>query len=133
MSFLRKIDFGWQADPKALQYVFQTSGYNFKKLDGLRAALALLVDRGIVWAEGEALHMPGCHVTQLIPGDVHKRHRKAMLPAFGTPETRAFLPIFTSVIEKIGSKWSDLIAADPSGKSRVIDIPSWLSRATLDA
>ena len=77
--------------------------------------------------------MLACHVIQLTPGDAHKRQRKVMLPAFGAPETRAFLPIFTSVIEKLSGKWSDLIAADPSGKSRVIDMPSWLSRGTLDA
>lgn len=73
-----------------------------------------------------------------------------MLPAFGTPETRAFVPLFRKAIGKVCldgklsnpvtlkscqvvTKWTDFILADESGKSKVLDIPFWLSKATLDA
>lgn len=73
-----------------------------------------------------------------------------MLPAFGTPQARALVPLFRNAIEKVVSvisayfcklsdsrkvihKWKDAIAEDASGKSMIIDIPFWLSKATLDA
>jgi hypothetical protein len=35
-------------------------------------------------------------------------------------------------IAKLGSKWTDIITSSPDS-SAVLDIPSWVSRATLDA
>lgn len=86
-----------------------------------------------------------------ITGATHKRYRKVMLPAFGTSELRAFVPIFHNAIEKVcsplaqsrlvilifaakmASKWVDVITADSSGKSAVLNVRLWLSKATLDA
>ena len=34
-------------------------------------------------------------------GDVHKRQRKVMLPAFGVPETRAHSSVFTKHAEMV--------------------------------
>lgn len=56
-----------------------------------------------------------------------------MLPAFGTPETRAFLPIFNDVIAKVAAKWFETAALDPVGNSAVVDVHFWMSKATLDA
>jgi hypothetical protein len=79
-----------------------------------------------------------------------------MLSAFGTPESRALIPIFESAVAKVkmslsssvthqirltfsfpsplqlSTIWKDLIATSDSG-SVTVDVPSWLTRATLDA
>ncbi len=34
-------------------------------------------------------------------GDTHKRQRKVMLPAFGTPESKALLPVFRHYAEQV--------------------------------
>ncbi|KAJ7125406.1 cytochrome P450 [Mycena epipterygia] len=101
-------------DPKALQYIYQTSGYRFHKQPE-RIELTRLI-RGILWADGND----------------HKRHRKVMLPGFGTPEAKALLPLFFSYAAQIGTKWKDIIGAT-ADQSAVLDVTAWASRATLDA
>ncbi|KAL4255528.1 Cytochrome P450 superfamily protein [Pleurotus pulmonarius] len=72
---------------------------------------------GLVWADGDA----------------HKRQRKMKLPGFGNREARSFLPIFFSTANKLGEKWKDMISASGFNSSMVVNVPCWLSRATLDA
>ncbi|KAJ7672106.1 cytochrome P450 [Mycena rosella] len=103
-------------DPKALQYIYQTSGYRFHKQPERIELTRMISGRGILWADGND----------------HKRHRKVMLPGFGTPEARAFLPLFFSYAAQIGTKWKDIIGATAE-QSAVLDVTAWASRATLDA
>jgi len=56
-----------------------------------------------------------------------------MLPAFGMPQAKEFLPMFQKTIENVVTKWKDIISTGHSGKSTVIDVNGWLARATLDA
>ncbi|KAJ7496593.1 cytochrome P450 [Mycena latifolia] len=104
-------------DPKALQYIYQTSGYRFHKQPERIELTRMISGRGILWADGND----------------HKRHRKVMLPGFGTPEARALLPLFFSYAAQIGTKWKDIIGATDSEQSAVLDVTAWASRATLDA
>ncbi|KAJ7286895.1 cytochrome P450 [Mycena rebaudengoi] len=103
-------------DPKALQYIYQTSGYRFHKQPERIELTRLISGRGVLWADGED----------------HKRHRKVMLPGFGTPEAKALLPLFFSYAAQIGTKWKDIIGAT-ADQSAVLDVTAWASRATLDA
>ncbi|KAJ3575283.1 hypothetical protein NP233_g1211 [Leucocoprinus birnbaumii] len=104
------------SDPKALQYIYQTTGYQFQKQAERRAISEAISGKGIIWADG----------------DDHKRHRKILLPGFGGPESKAFAPIFGSYATKVAEKWKDIIAQQGS-ESAIFDIPSWGSRAMLDA
>ncbi|KAK0462505.1 cytochrome P450 [Desarmillaria tabescens] len=104
------------SDPKALQYIYQTSGYRYIKPPGLNELGRLLNGTGILSAEGED----------------HKRHRKVLLPGFGRPEAKFYVPVFFTYARKMASKWKELISTTDE-QSAVIDIPSWTSRATLDA
>ena len=45
-------DMLWISDPKALQYIYQTSGYNFPKQPERRILSRLIGDSGLTWAEG---------------------------------------------------------------------------------
>ncbi|PBK73360.1 cytochrome P450 [Armillaria solidipes] len=104
------------SDPKALQYIYQTSGYRFIKPPGRKELSRLFNGIGILFVEGED----------------HKRHRKVLLPGFGGPEAKFYVPVFFVHAGKMASKWKELISATDE-QSVVIDIPSWTSRATLDA
>jgi hypothetical protein len=55
-----------------------------------------------------------------------------MLPAFGLPETKAFLPIFMDTAARIVNKWTNCITADQDN-SATLDMLFWVSKATLDA
>ncbi|KAF9462391.1 cytochrome P450 [Collybia nuda] len=104
------------SDPKALQYIYQTSGYNFVKQVERRELSRIISGRGILWADG----------------DDHRRHRKVMLPGFSGPVAKASVPLFFSYASKLTAKWRSIITST-TDQSAVLDMPSWVSRATLDA
>ncbi|KZT40727.1 cytochrome P450 [Sistotremastrum suecicum HHB10207 ss-3] len=103
------------ADPKAIQYILQTSAYRFQRLHVKRAIVKLITGPSILWAEHE----------------VHKRHRKVMLPAFGMPEARALSPVFRTAVLKMVAVWNTAVTASKDGI--VVNMPASLARATLDA
>ncbi|EMD32992.1 hypothetical protein CERSUDRAFT_161087 [Gelatoporia subvermispora B] len=109
-------DMLWISDPKALQYIYQTSGYNFPKLPERRMVSRLVGGRGLSWADGET----------------HRRHRKVMLPAFGAPEARPLVPLFRGCAERLASRWREILECS-DGHSGVMNVPRWISLATLDA
>ncbi|KAI0774916.1 cytochrome P450 [Trametes elegans] len=109
-------DMLWISDPKALQYIYQTSGYNFPKQPERRILSRLVGDTGLTWADG----------------DVHKRQRKVMLPAFGTPESKALLPVFRHYAEQVTLKWKDMLTGH-SESSIKVDVHRHVAPATLEA
>lgn len=104
------------ADPKAIQYIYHTASYRFPKPEGRRQISRLLFGPGL----------------SNVDGDVHRRQRRVMLPGFGGPESRAFVPIFSQCAEKMCRKWEEEIELS-TDQSVVLDVTSWISRATLDA
>jgi len=72
--------------------------------------------RGLLWADG----------------DIHKRQRKVMLPGFGGPESRAFIPIFQKVGTELTAQWTDILASSVD-QTAIFNVASWLSRATMDS
>ncbi|PBK75905.1 cytochrome P450 [Armillaria solidipes] len=103
------------SDPKALQYIYQTPGYGFTKTSGRLAVSQTIFGPGLV----------------SVDGDVHRRQRRVMMPGFGTPEVKAFVPIFFTHAGKMAAKWRDIISGN-DGLSGTVDVPAWTSRATLD-
>ncbi|KDQ23674.1 hypothetical protein PLEOSDRAFT_1048605, partial [Pleurotus ostreatus PC15] len=101
------------ADPRVVQHIFHTSGYRYGKRVDHTQSTRNVMGRGIVWASG----------------DVHKRHRKVMNPAFRTLELRGFLPLFQGVASRMTSAWKDQIQ---SGDNK-INVTPWLARTALDA
>jgi alkylphenol/PAH-inducible cytochrome P450 monooxygenase len=81
------------ADPKALQYVLQTSGYRFPKRRDIRASVRMILGEGIVYVHGMlTYHAYLCFNHNL--GEQHNRHRKVMNPAFSAPQLKSFLSLF---------------------------------------
>jgi hypothetical protein len=122
------------ADPKALQYLFQTSSYNVLKIPILLQRSTNIMGNSILGNECNA----------------HKRHRKAMLPAFGFPETKALTHIFQEKAIGVNfMSYGTLLKIDLysfqlmdmwRNEMKRLDVSSletnihpWLTRATLDA
>lgn len=104
------------ADPKALQYILHSSGYNFPKRRDMVKVTEMVAGRGIVCAHGE----------------VHQRQRKVLAPAFSASRLESFISIFQDASSKLVQRWNDELAtSDPSNPS-LINVTSWISRATLD-
>ena len=141
----------WIADPKAISHILKNSDTLYGKPNSARELVALVVDRGLVWADGSAFSnlSPSQILTWI--GDAHKRQRRAMSPAFGLVEAKGLLPYFAQSANKVSgclclssgatnksspqlaNKWHELIEGSAPGESLVIDTPLWLSKATLDA
>lgn len=142
----------WIADPKAINHILQKSGYVYAKPSDIQELIALVADRGVGWAEGELSFLSYFSSTNDPTGDVHKRHRRAMAPAFGLVGAQGLLPYFMNSVAKVrelrlrstlkvdlgprnqmADKWSDIVENDKSGRSAVIDVYAWFGKATLDA
>ncbi|KAF8504993.1 cytochrome P450 [Hysterangium stoloniferum] len=105
----------YTADPRAMQYILNTSGYRFPKSPDLRFLIQLVTGRGIIWAEGSQ----------------HAQQRKIMAPAFSQSSIKAFLPMFHETAQRAVEKWQDLVLQDMKTSS-VIDVHGWLGRLALD-
>ncbi|KAF9260693.1 cytochrome P450 [Marasmius fiardii PR-910] len=102
------------SDPKAIHHILQ--GYKWVIPEERRRRSLATSGPSLVYAEG----------------DDHRRHRRIMSPGFGTPQSRALVPIFSAAASSLANKWKDLLSVS-NDSSEVLNIPAWTSRATLDA
>ena len=92
----------WLADPKAISHVLKNSQTIYSKLN--KELTALIVDRGVSWAEGIAFSNSTHSQILTSAGDAHKRQRRAMTPAFGLVEAKGLLPYFAQYATKVGNR-----------------------------
>ena len=86
----------WVADPKAIHHILKVSSYQYQKPPHTRAQREAVVGRGLVSVEGELpLTFRAVKGLILYLGDVHKRQRRAMVPAFGLVEAKGLYPCFS--------------------------------------
>ncbi|KAK7456487.1 hypothetical protein VKT23_010737 [Stygiomarasmius scandens] len=102
-------------DPKALQYILQTSGYRFRRPVDFQRLVSRFFDKGVLWADGE----------------IHQRHRKVLNPAFSAQQLKQFLIRFQDSVTRLSSKWKEEIVQERSNE-KIINIPIWLSKVALD-
>ncbi|KAL1715757.1 cytochrome P450 [Schizophyllum commune] len=105
-------------DPKALHYIMQTAGYGYVRTEDKKEPMRTLVGKGILTVEG----------------DDHRRQRRIMLPSFGSIQANTFVPSFAAKAAQVKPllAMADMIAKSmPDDKGTVVDIPSWVARATL--
>ncbi|KAK0479644.1 cytochrome P450 [Armillaria novae-zelandiae] len=99
------------SDPKALQYIFHSSGYRFPKTKDMHRFLETLSGPGIAAVEGK----------------VHQRQRRILGPAFSATQLRNFMSIFQASAIKLTEK-----IAEHVGDAKETDVLKWTSKAALD-
>ncbi|KZO92421.1 cytochrome P450 [Calocera viscosa TUFC12733] len=104
-------------DPRALSHIL-SNAYAYPKPRQVQQNLARIVGEGLLIAEGDA----------------HRRQRKIMNPSFSLAEIRALTPVFWDKAGELRDIWLRLLppGADAAGDGAVVDVPKWMSRATLD-
>ncbi|KAH7911357.1 cytochrome P450 [Hygrophoropsis aurantiaca] len=103
------------ADPKALQYVLQTSGYHYPKNVAENFMNKLMMGRGLVSAIGED----------------HRRQKKVMNPVFTSAQLKSFVPLFRDTAVKMSGQWTDVLETNNAVEAEV-NVSAWLARTTLD-
>ncbi|KAK0478012.1 cytochrome P450 [Armillaria luteobubalina] len=99
------------ADPKALQYIFHSSGYRFSKTRDTRRFADAFVGPGVATVEGID----------------HQRQRKILGPAFAASQLRLFLNVFKTCTLKLIEKTSECV-----GEGKEINVLRWTSKVALD-
>ncbi|CAG8736289.1 11016_t:CDS:2, partial [Rhizophagus irregularis] len=100
------------ADPKIIQEITLSKSYDFiKPYSNNKPAIALL-GKGLVFAEG----------------DVHKRQRKMMNPAFSHSNIKGMVPDFIRVTNTL----IDLIKKELSQGNSNVNLTPYISKTTLD-
>ncbi|KAJ7042055.1 cytochrome P450 [Mycena alexandri] len=102
----------YTTDTKAVNH-FLTNTNIYEKPAHARYNLSRIVGPGVLVAEG----------------DVHRRQRKIMNPAFGVPQIRELTGIFVDKSNELRDIWADQAARSATVH---LDALSWLNRTTLD-
>ncbi|KAK0478584.1 cytochrome P450 [Armillaria luteobubalina] len=100
------------SDPKALQYIFHSSGYRFPKTRDMHRF-------------GETLAGPG---VATVEGKVHQRQRRILGHAFTAPQLRNFLSVFQASAMKLTEKITEHVG----DATKEVDVLKWTSKAALD-
>ncbi|KAK0473875.1 cytochrome P450 [Armillaria novae-zelandiae] len=99
------------ADPKALQYIFHSSGYRFPKTRDSVRMLQAFMGQGLASVEGK----------------IHQRQRKILGPAFTASQLRLFLNVFQASAAKLTEQINERV-----GKSNTLNVLEWTGKAALD-
>ncbi|KAK0493368.1 cytochrome P450 [Armillaria luteobubalina] len=99
------------ADPKALQYIFHSSGYRFPKTRDAFRALQAFMGQGLVGVGGET----------------HQRQRRILGPAFAASQLRLFLIVFQASAVTLTEKINERV-----GEAKVLNVLERTSKAALD-
>lgn len=86
-------------DPKALSHLVRNA-YDYPKTNIIRGEIGRGIGHGLLWAEGSALlSNPSAlsHTLRRRLGDIHRKQRKMLNPAFSRPNVRELAPAFTSL------------------------------------
>ncbi|KAJ7241311.1 cytochrome P450 [Mycena haematopus] len=100
-------------DIKAINHLVSRADI-YQKAPEMRSGTELFLGRGILSVETEE----------------HKRHRRALNPAFGVPQVRILTEVFVEKAVQLRDIWAGQVA---QGKGTAqIEVMSWLRRMTLD-
>ncbi|KAF7354641.1 Cytochrome P450 4F12 [Mycena sanguinolenta] len=105
------------SDPKALNHCYNTERSIYVRTESERQVISAMFGRGVLWAEGE----------------MHKRQRKALTPAFSNAAIRKLTSVFYDSAYKLKSFWDETIESSSDADSTVIEVQEWMNRVALDS
>ncbi|TFK22475.1 cytochrome P450 [Coprinopsis marcescibilis] len=99
-------------DVKAIAHFLARDTLTYRQMKFNTVLLELILGPGLLWAEGE----------------VHRRQRRPLTPAFSNSSIRGYLDVFYANAHKLKSQWEGII---DSGSS-TIDVQNWIAKTALD-
>ncbi|KAG0146477.1 hypothetical protein CROQUDRAFT_107103 [Cronartium quercuum f. sp. fusiforme G11] len=102
-------------DPKALNHILVTNAYAYPRPADIRNKIGMLTGKGLFYVEG----------------DVHKRQRRLLAPAFGAPQIRGLEQIVYDSAFLLADKWTEVIKASQNPWV-VLNAMDWSYRVALD-
>ncbi|KAL4079875.1 cytochrome P450 [Scleroderma yunnanense] len=106
-------------DPKALVHFFgrDSSSYGLTPAEKIGLAKSSTqIGKSVLWADGE----------------IHRRQRKTLAPAFNSTSIRKLTPVFYDASHKLKMAWEAIIDTDESG-SAIIEVQDWMNYVSLDS
>ncbi|KIM86964.1 hypothetical protein PILCRDRAFT_815408 [Piloderma croceum F 1598] len=103
-------------DPKAIQHIYSKSTYGYVNSQLRKNELNSIMGKGILLAEG----------------DIHKRQRKSLTPAFSNVAIRQLTPVFIDSAYKVKVAWDALLDSNVNGET-AIDVQGWMNHLSLDS
>ncbi|KAK6996796.1 cytochrome P450 [Favolaschia claudopus] len=103
-------------DPKALVHFYNSERSIYTRPENDRIFLGQTFGRNVIWAEG----------------DMHKRQRKALTPAFSNAAIRRLTAVFYDSAYKLKAFWDATLESSPDN-SAVIEVEEWMNRVALDS
>ncbi|KAF7331038.1 Cytochrome P450 [Mycena venus] len=102
-------------DPKAVVHFYNSERAIYTKTENDRMFIGRIFGRGVLWAEG----------------DMHKRQRKALTPAFSNAVIRRLTSVFFDSAYKLKSFWDATLESSSDGA--VIEVEEWMNRIAWTA
>ncbi|KAJ7034283.1 cytochrome P450 [Mycena alexandri] len=97
-------------DPKAVTHFYSSERSIYVRPENDRLFIDKIFGRGVLWAEG----------------DIHKRQRKALTPAFSNAAIRRLTAVFYDSAYKMKSHWDAILDSVPSGDGAIIEVQECL-------
>ncbi|KAG2095863.1 cytochrome P450 [Suillus cothurnatus] len=104
-------------DPKAISHFFARDTWSYNQTPFNKLAVQMTVGRGVLWADGE----------------IHKRQRKALNPAFTSTAIRNLMSAIHDTAHKVMIAWDSEIASNQGTDCAVIDAQQWMNHVSLDS
>ncbi|KAK0506763.1 cytochrome P450 [Armillaria luteobubalina] len=102
-------------DPKAVAHLYANEGFGYVKMQLSRNFIEIMFGRSLLWAEGE----------------LHRRQRKFLTPAFSNAAIRDLTHIFYDSAHRTTSAWDAILEA--SDGTATIDVQNWMNRISMDS
>ncbi|KAF8890488.1 cytochrome P450 [Infundibulicybe gibba] len=97
-------------DPKAIAHFYSKDTFTYRQTAAVRLYVKHFFGPGVLWAEGE----------------IHKRQRKALSPAFSNAAIRNVTSIFYDCAYKLKNSWDSTLATATNSKDGVIiEVQQW--------
>ncbi|KAJ6454287.1 cytochrome P450 [Mycena vitilis] len=104
-------------DPKAVVHFYSSERSVYTKAEDTRLFIGKIFGRGVLWAEG----------------DMHKRQRKALTPAFSNAAIRRLTAVFFDSAYKLKTFWDATLESTSDTGGAIIEVQEWMNRIALDS
>ncbi|PPQ88908.1 hypothetical protein CVT25_009143 [Psilocybe cyanescens] len=104
------------SDLKAVAHIFSKDTYTYVRTPGFRAIIDQVIGRGLLWVEGE----------------VHRRQRKTMNPAFSPAVIRKMAPSFYDCTYKLKGVWDKMLDSNAPETKVQVEMHEWTMKLVLD-